>query len=184
MRETHGYLEFAVDVAEKQISQPSEECIPKAITRLAEKALCITRRWNKLQRKVKYWGGILSIFSKPLAYQTFNMVSGIIWTASSSHFNSNVFFFGRDLSRWFSWMYNCHPRYAHSSICNWIRALHSGYVAPFLVAYTFLGQCRFGSSHVHVLASRFCEWNLTSSSPWKLTSLLLKLLLEKCCSLI
>ena len=92
------------------------------------------------------------------------------------------FFFGRDLSRWFSWMYNCHPRYAHSSICNWIRALHSGYVAPFLVAYAFLGQCRFGSSHVHVLASRFREWNLTSSSPWKLTSLLLKLLLEKCCS--
>ena len=75
MRETRGYLEFVVDVAEKQPSQPSE---PKVIVRLAEKALGITKRWNKLHRKVKYWGSFLSIFSKPLACQTFDMVSGII----------------------------------------------------------------------------------------------------------
>ena len=78
MRETNGYLEFAVEVAENQVSQPSEGCIPKAISRLAEKALCIAKRWNKLQRKVKYLGGILSMFSKPLAFQTFDMVSGIV----------------------------------------------------------------------------------------------------------
>ena len=78
MRETHGYLEFAVEVAEKQLSQPSEEYIPKVIARLAEKALCVMKRWNKLQRKVKYWGSILSIFSKPLVCQTFDMVSGMI----------------------------------------------------------------------------------------------------------
>ena len=54
MLETRGYLELVVDVAEKQLSQPSEECIPKVIVRLAEKALCISKRWNKLQRKVKY----------------------------------------------------------------------------------------------------------------------------------
>ena len=79
MRETHGYLEFVVDVAEKQLSQPSKECIPKVMARLAEKALCITKRWNKLQRKVKFWGSILSIFSKPCqALPKFDMVSGII----------------------------------------------------------------------------------------------------------
>ena len=81
MLETRGYLELVVDVAEKQLSQPSEECTPKKIvpSRLAEKALCITKRWNKLQRKVKYLGGILSIFSKP--WQTmpkFELVSGMI----------------------------------------------------------------------------------------------------------
>ena len=80
MRETREYLESVFDVAEKQVSQPSESggCIPKVMVRLAEKALCIAKRWNKLQRKVKYWGSILSVFSKPLAYQKFDMVSGII----------------------------------------------------------------------------------------------------------
>ena len=84
MRETHGYLEFAIEVAEKQLSlaQSSEGYIPKVVVRLAEKALCIAKRWNKLQRKVKYWGSILSMFSKPLACQTFDMVSGIISFAS------------------------------------------------------------------------------------------------------
>ena len=79
MLETRGYLELVVDVAEKQLSQPSEECIPKVIVRLAEKALCISKRWNKLQRKVNYWGSILSMFSKP--WQTlpkFELVSGIL----------------------------------------------------------------------------------------------------------
>jgi hypothetical protein len=76
MRETQGYLEFAVEVAEKQL-QPSEGCVPKVIARLAEKALCITKGWDKLHRKVKYWGSVLSIFSKPLAYQSFDMISGI-----------------------------------------------------------------------------------------------------------
>ena len=75
MHETRGYLVFVVDVAEKQDSQPSERCISKVI---AEKALCIAKRWNKLQRKVKCWESVFSIFSKPLAYQTFDMVSGII----------------------------------------------------------------------------------------------------------
>ena len=78
MRETRGYLELVVDVAEKELSQPSEGCIPKVIVRLAEKALCVAQRWNKLQRKVKYWGSILSVFSKPLACQTFDMISGIV----------------------------------------------------------------------------------------------------------
>jgi hypothetical protein len=78
MLETREYLESAVEVAEKQLSQPSEECIPKVIARLGEKALCIAKQWNMLQRKVKYWGSILSIFSKPLACQPFDMVSGII----------------------------------------------------------------------------------------------------------
>ena len=79
MHETRGYLGFVVDMAEKQLSQPSEECKPKVIVQLAEKALCITKRWNKLQRKVKYWGSILSIFSKPWqALQMFDMASGII----------------------------------------------------------------------------------------------------------
>jgi hypothetical protein len=42
MLKTRGYLEFVVDVAEKQVSQPSEEYIPTVIlARLAEKALCI-----------------------------------------------------------------------------------------------------------------------------------------------
>ena len=82
MRETCGYLEFAVEIAEEQISQPSEGLISKVIVRLAEKALCIAKRWDKLQRNVKYWGGIWSIFSKPLAFQTFDMVSGIISFAS------------------------------------------------------------------------------------------------------
>ena len=80
MRETRGYLELVVDVAEKQLSEPAEGCIPKVIVQLAEKALCIAKRWNKLQRKVKYWGSILSIFSKPLAYQTYDMDSGIIYS--------------------------------------------------------------------------------------------------------
>ena len=75
MRETRGYLEFVVDIAENQVSEPSKGCIPKVIVRLAEK---VAKRWNKLQRKVKSWGSFLSIFSKPLACQTFNMVSGII----------------------------------------------------------------------------------------------------------
>ena len=78
MRETRGYLEFVVDTAETQLSEPSDGCMPKVIARLAEKALCVAKQWNKLQRKVKYWGSILSIFSKPLAYQTFDMDSGII----------------------------------------------------------------------------------------------------------
>jgi len=78
MRETRRYLEFVAEVAENQLSQPSEGCVvSKVMARFAEKALCITKRWNKLYRKVKYWGSILSIFSKPLAYQTFDMVSGI-----------------------------------------------------------------------------------------------------------
>ena len=78
IRETRGYLELVVDVAEKQISEPSEGCIRKAIVRLVEKASRIAKRWNKLQRKVKYWGSILSVFCKPLACQTFDMVTGII----------------------------------------------------------------------------------------------------------
>ena len=78
MCETQGYLELVVDMAEKQLSEPAEGCIPKVIVGLAEKALCIAKRWNKLQRKVKYWGSILSIFSKPLACQTFDIVSGIL----------------------------------------------------------------------------------------------------------
>ena len=74
--ESRGYLEFVVDVAEKQVSQPS---VPKVIIRLAEKALCITKRWSKLQRKVKYWESILSIFSKPCqTLPKFDMVSGMI----------------------------------------------------------------------------------------------------------
>ena len=76
MRETRGYLEFVVDVAEKQ--QPSQPSEPKVMDRLAEKALGITKRWNKLHCKVKYWGSILSIFSKPLACHTFDLVSGKI----------------------------------------------------------------------------------------------------------
>ena len=83
MLETRGYLEFVVDVAEKQLSQPSEEHIPKVIDRLAEKALCVTKRWNKLQRKVKYLGGILSVFSKPWqSMPKFELVSGMIRFAS------------------------------------------------------------------------------------------------------
>ena len=80
MCETRGYLELVVDVAEKQLSEPaaSEGCIPKVIVRLAEKAVCIAKRWNKLRRKVKYLGTISSIFSKPLACQTFDMASGSI----------------------------------------------------------------------------------------------------------
>jgi hypothetical protein len=79
MRETCGYLELVVDVAEKQLAQPSEECIPKMMVRLAGKTLCITKRWNKLQRKVKYWGSVLSTFSKPCQTSPmFDMVSGII----------------------------------------------------------------------------------------------------------
>ena len=77
MRETRGYLEFVVDIAGKQLSQPSEG-IPKVIAQLTEKALCIAKRWDKLHYKVKYWESILSIFSKPLACQTFDMVTGII----------------------------------------------------------------------------------------------------------
>ena len=96
MRETHGYLEFAVEVAEKQVSQPSEEChgIPKVMARLAEKALCITRRWNRLQCKVKYWGSMLSIFSKP--FQTlpeFDVVSGIA-IRFTSHLSPTEIFAG------------------------------------------------------------------------------------------
>jgi hypothetical protein len=92
MRETRGYLEFVVEVAEKQVSQPSEESIPKVIARLAEKALCVAKRWNKLQRKVKYGASILSVFSKPLAFQTFDMASGIIMIRFS-FFNSNICLF-------------------------------------------------------------------------------------------
>ena len=77
MRETRGYLEFVVDIAGKQLSQPSEG-IPKVIAQVTEKALCIAKRWDKLHYKVKYWENILSIFSKPLACQTFDMVTGII----------------------------------------------------------------------------------------------------------
>ena len=100
MRETRGYLEFVVDVAEKQPSQSSEGYIPKEIIRLAEKALCITKRWNKLQRKVKYWGSFLSIFSKPLASQTFDMDSGIIRLVFRLTSILNIMFFiCRDLSR-------------------------------------------------------------------------------------
>ena len=99
MRETRGYLELVVDEAEKQLSEPAEGCMPKVIVQLAEKALCIAKRWNKLQRKVKYWGSILSIFSKPLACQTYDMDSGIIHFRFSFHFNSNICFIYRDLSR-------------------------------------------------------------------------------------
>ena len=84
MCETRGYLELVVDVAEKQLSEPSEGCIPKVMVRLAEKALSIANRWNKLQRKVKCLGSILSIFSKPLACQTFDMASGIIYLLLTS----------------------------------------------------------------------------------------------------
>jgi len=77
MRDTHGYLEFAVEVAENQVTLPSEGLLPKVIVRLSEKAMCVAKRWDKLQRKVKYWGSILSIFSKPLAFQTFDIVSGV-----------------------------------------------------------------------------------------------------------
>ena len=101
MCETRGYLELVVDVAEKQLSEPAKGCIPKVMVRLAEKALSIANRWNKLQRKVKYWGSILSIFSKPLACQTFDMASGIIYSLLTSHFTSalNIRFICRDLSR-------------------------------------------------------------------------------------
>ena len=114
MRETRGYLELVVDVAEK----PADGCIPKVIVQLAEKALCIAKRWNKLQRKVKYWGSILSIFSKPLACQTYDMDSGIIYSLLIllQVFNSNICFICRDFSRRFSLLCNCHSRYAHSSI--------------------------------------------------------------------
>ena len=80
MLETRGYLEFVVDVAEKQVSHPSEGCIPKVVVQLAEKALCVAKQWNKLRCKVKCWGSILSVFSKPLACQTFEMDSGIIYS--------------------------------------------------------------------------------------------------------
>ena len=76
MHETRGYLEFVVDVSEKQLSQPSEEFNPKVIVRVAEN---IAKRWNKLHRKVKYWGSFFSIFSKPCQMlPKFDMVSGII----------------------------------------------------------------------------------------------------------
>ena len=78
MCETQGYLELVVDMAKKQLSEPAEGCMPKVIVGLAEKALCIAKRWNKLQRKVRYWGSFFSIFSKPLACQTFDMASGIV----------------------------------------------------------------------------------------------------------
>ena len=74
LRETRGYLQFAIDIAEKQIPQPSEE---RPTARLAEKALYVAQLWSKLQRKVKNWGGVLVLFSKP--YQvlpTSNMASG------------------------------------------------------------------------------------------------------------
>ena len=94
MHETCGYLGFVVDVAEKHLSQPSEECKPKVIVRLAEKALCIMKRWNKLQRKVKYWESILSIFSKPWqTLQIFDMASGIIWFASCHTSTKNICLF-------------------------------------------------------------------------------------------
>ena len=95
MRETRGYLEFVVELAE-----PSDGCITKLIVRLAEKALCIAKRWNKLQRKVKYWGSILSIFWKPCqTLQTFDMVSGIMPIHFSSHLDFNIMFtICRDLS--------------------------------------------------------------------------------------
>ena len=84
MRETRGYLELVVDVAEKQLSEPADGCIPKVIVQLAEKALCIAKGWNKLQRKVKCLGSILSIFFKPLACQTFEKASGIIYLLLTS----------------------------------------------------------------------------------------------------
>jgi hypothetical protein len=96
MHETRGYLEFVVDMAGQQLSEPSDGFIPKTIVRLAEKALCIAKRWNKLQRKVKYWGSILSIFSKPCkTLPTFDLVSGIILIRFSSHFklDSNICLF-------------------------------------------------------------------------------------------
>ena len=74
LRETRGYLQFAIDVADKQIPQPSGE---RPTARLAEKALYVAQLWSKLQRKVKNWGGVLVLFSKP--YQvlpTSNMASG------------------------------------------------------------------------------------------------------------
>ena len=78
MRETREYLELVVDEAEKQVSEPAEGCMPKVLVQLAEKALCIAKRWNNLQRRLKYWGSILSVLSKPLACQTFDIVSGIL----------------------------------------------------------------------------------------------------------
>ena len=166
MCETRGYLELVVHEAEKQLSEPAEGYMPEVIVQLAEKALCIAKRWNKLQRKVKYWGSILSIFSKPLACQTYDMDSGIIHFRFSFHFNSNICFIYRDLSRWFSWSCHRYSRYAHPSLRHWIWALSSGYVASFLVAYPFLGAYRVGSIHIYVLASRRFEWKLTSSLNW------------------
>ena len=100
MRETRGYLEFVVDMAEKQLSEPSDGSIPKVIVRLAEKALSIAKEWNKLQRKMKYWGSFLSIFSKPCQTSaTFDMDSGILLIRLSSHLDFNVIFtICRDLS--------------------------------------------------------------------------------------
>ena len=97
MRETHGYLELVVEVAEKQLSQPSEGCISKVIALLAEEALCITKRWNKLKRKVlwKYLVYILQTTGMPnLRYgPRYNL------TRFSSQFNnSNIWFICRDLS--------------------------------------------------------------------------------------
>ena len=45
-------LEFAVEAAEKELPQDVYNFV---IVRLAEKALCIAKWWNKLQLKVKYW---------------------------------------------------------------------------------------------------------------------------------
>jgi hypothetical protein len=91
MRETRGYLEFTVDVAEKQILRRSEAHIPKAMVQLAGKALYVAKLWNKLQRKVKRWGGFLSFFCKP--YQTlppFEIVSGNHLLCLSVMFDSHT----------------------------------------------------------------------------------------------
>ena len=54
------------------------------------------------------------------------MVSGIIMIRFSSYLTNILFYFiCRDLLRWFSWLCNCHRRYAHSFIRHWIRALSS-----------------------------------------------------------
>jgi hypothetical protein len=79
MCETRGYFKFAIDVSEEQISYRAGERLPPAdaMVQLAEKALYVAKLWNKLQCKVKHWGGFLSFVSKP--YQTlpvFEMVSG------------------------------------------------------------------------------------------------------------
>ena len=146
MRETHGYLELVVEVAEKQLSQPSEGCISKVIALLAEEALCITKRWNKLKRKVlwKYLVYILQTTGMPnLRYgPRYNL------TRFSSQFNnSNNWFICRISQDDFLDRVIATP----DKLINLygIRDLPSGYLAPFLVANAFLGTYRLGSNHIY-----------------------------------